>query len=383
MAKTAVDAVADSNHQILHRIMQLAETPDYVKSAGVIDAEQVARLPQTAFADPVNRKFPVHTKAATWLAQTYFDESRHLYSTQLADRVQAQIDKAARYWNIAEHVKQASASIRATQDAGSIDLPDSDFAMVVKVDGQTRRMLPIHSVPNVKAAAAHLYNNRMKYPYEWRKTAARKILHKARELEVADIEPEASEFLAKAASFGSSIPAQVAEKLAHRVLMLSDSPEHKREKVAMSKLVMTVKGMKDIPAPSVMEKLAGIVDRFDREHSFYRYYDQGVETPEEIFFELTQKKAADLRDNYVQLTTGTVVPFTAIQRIKLDKVAAVVGDDFAKAVSADDRLGVDPEKFARIARTLPLDDATLLEKALSASGVMPERLSLADIAVPA
>lgn len=380
MAQTAIDVVADSNHQVLNRIKQLIGLPDYVKTASLVTLDQVVRLPLTAFADVANRRFPLHTKAAAWLAQTYFDECRHLYSTKQAQAVQDKITKAACYWGIVEHVKEASDKLRATQQPNPGELSDADYAMVVKTGNETKRMLPIHSVANVKAAAAHLYNNRMKYPYEWRKIAARKILHKARELGITDIDTDAAIYLDKAASLGSAIPARVAEKLANRTLMLGKK-DH-TEKVAMAKLVKTVNGMKTIPEQAVMEKLAQIIDRFDREHGLYHYYDQGVDTPEEIFFDLTQKSAAELRDNYVQLTTGSVVPFAALAKVELDKVASVVGADFAKAVSSDDSLGVDPVKFARIARTLPRDDAMLLEKALQASGVMAERPSLADISVP-
>jgi len=380
MTKTAVDVVADSNHQVLHRIMQLVDTPDYVKAAGVLDPEQVAQLPQTVFADPASRKFPLHTKAAAWLAQTYFDEARHLYSTQHASQVQDKIDKAASYWGIAGQVKQASDQIRATQSHALDELTDADYALVHKVGEEVKRIMPINSAPSVKAAAAHLFNNRMKYPYNWRKLAARKILHKAAELGVTGIDTESHTFLSKAASLGSAIPTHAAEKLANRALMLNDTKDH-ADKVAMGKLAVTVSKMKDIPRPSVMEKLASIIDRFDRAHKLYRYYDQGVETPEEIVFDLTQKKATDLRDNYVELTTGTVIPFTALIDIKLDKIASVIGNDFAQAVSSDDSLGVDPVKFARIARTLPRDDALLLERALQAAGVEKKAIALADVAI--
>lgn len=361
--------------------MHLVDTPDYVKSAAPIRDEELARLPQVAFADPVNRKFPLHTKAAAWLAQTYFDEAKHLYSTREAAAVQDKITKAAAYWGIAEHVKAASLTLQHTHSQAPTELTDADYAMVVTTGDQKERYWPLNSASSVKAAAATLYNKRMKFPYEWRKIAARKILHKARELGVTDIDSEAQTFLDKAASFGSALPAAAGEKLGHRALMLND--KHRDEKIAMSKLASTVAKMKEIPRPSQMEKIAAIIDQFDRSHGIYKYYDQGVETPEEICFDLTQKKAEQLRDNYVQLTTGSVIPFTALSNVKLDKVAAVIGDDFAKAVSAEDSLGVDPVKFARIARTLPRDDAVLLERALAASGVETKRDSLADISVPA
>ena len=139
--------------------------------------------------------------------------------------------------------------------------------------------------------------------------------------------------------------------------------------------------MNGIPPASAMEKLAQIVDRLDREYGFHSYYDQGVDTPEEIFFALTQKKAASVRNSYIQLATGTVIPFEALQNAPLGKIAAALGDEFSKAVTADDSLDVDLHKFGRIASTLPRDDATLLEQALKSAGILSERPALADVAL--
>ena len=353
--------------------------PDYVKEAAVTDPEQVAKLPNTVFADPVNRKFPLHTKAAAWLAQTYFTESRHLYPTADVVTVQGKITKAAQYWQIEEHVKEAKEALESKQAAASPDLPDGEFALVVKHEEQTYRLLPIHSAQNVEKAAAELYRDRSKYPYAWRKTAARKILHKIAALGVTGLPEGIHEYLTMASSVGSAIPAQAAEKLAHRVLMLPTKDKALKTKAA--KLTKTIAKMNGIPLASEMEKLAQIVDRLDREHGFHHYYDQGVETPEEIFFALTQKKAATFRNSYIQLTTGTVIPFEALQGAPLGKVAAALGDDFSQAVMADGSLDIDLHKFGRVAATLPRDDATLLERALKSVGILSERPALADVTI--
>lgn len=373
----AVDACADTNHQVLHRISRLVALPDYVKDAGITDPEQVAKLPNTVFADPVNRKFPLHTKAAAWLAQTYFTESRHLYPTADAAIVQGKITKAAHFWHIEGHVKEARETLETKQTSMPPDLADTEFALVVKHEDQTHRLFPVHNAQNVEKAASELYRDRSKYPYTWRKTAARKILHKIAELAVTGLPEGVHEYLTMAASIGSAIPSQAAEKLAQRVLMLPANAVELRAKAA--RLAKTVAKMNGIPPAGEMEKLAQIVDRLDREHGFYRYYNAGVETPEEIFFTLTQKKAAVVRNSYIQLTTGTVIPFEALQSIPLGKVAAALGDDFSRAVMADNSLDVDLQKFGRIAATLPRGDATLLERALKAAGVLSERPALADV----
>ncbi|HSN71214.1 MAG TPA: hypothetical protein VLT59_06885 [Steroidobacteraceae bacterium] len=230
----------------------------------------------------------------------------------------------------------------------------------------------------MKAAAATLYSKRASYPYDWRRIAARKILHKAAELNVTGLGDEVHEYLTKAAGFGSTMPRIAAGHISRRAMML---PENERDlKIKTAKLAQSVASMKDIPLPDQMTKLARIFDRFDREQGLHKYYDEGVETPEEMFFGLTEKKARLLRDGHFQLTTGTVVPFAALERIELSKVAKTLGDDFLQRIMADDSIDIDLEKFGQLAATLPRGDATILERALAAAGALETLPDLEDVA---
>lgn len=370
MLKVA-DACDDTDQRIFYRIRSLVEMPAFVKDAAFTDPADAVELPNAVFADPVRRKFPLHTKAATWLSQLYFLENRHKYATPEARRVQEKISNAAGYFGIAGDTKQAAQAWETHQQAEPADLSDADFAIVVDHAGQKIRRFPINNPVNVKSAAAHLYGNRMHYPYDWRRIAARKILHKAAELEVQDIEPDLHVYLTRAAGFGSTAPSIAAEKIGTRFLLLSDA--EKDLKVKTARLAQAVRGMSGIPTPADMTKLAQIIDRLDREHGFYKYYDQGVETPEEMFFDLTQKKAELFRDGYFQLTTGTYVPFAALDKIEISKVAQAIGDDFVKAIMSDKSLDIDLEKFGKLAATLPRDDARILERALQAAGALDQR----------
>ena len=365
MSKSAVDCCDDTNHQRLHKLSRLMKMPDFVESAPTTSPQDVAALPNEAFADPINRKFPLHTKAATWLAQAYFSHDRHLYTTQQATAVQDKIEKAAQYWSITEFTKQARDDVETFTSRVPPDLGDADYALVIEQDGHKQPLLPIHSAENVKAAAATLYNMRSKCPYEWRLIAARKILHKAAQLSV-ELDNGIGSYLTKAAGRGSSFPSRAAEALANRVLMIPDS--QKDVKIAAAKLAKTVSNMPGLPNADRLVKLATIVDRIDREQGFTKYYDEaGLDTPEEIFFELTHEKAAQIRDSFLMLSTGTVVPFEALQKAPLAKIAGALG--FLDRVQSDTSLDVSIEKFAKLAATLPRDDATMLERLLRASSI--------------
>lgn len=349
--------------------------PDFVDKGPAFGPSDVTGLPLAAFADAASRKFPLHTKAATWLAQAYFSHDRHLYTTDQAAVVQDKIDKAAQYWGVEGFTKQARSEVEAFQSAVPPDLKESDFALIVEQDGHKTPMLPINNEANIKAAAAALYNMRSRCPYEWRLIGARKILHKAAKLNVS-LEADLGQYLTKAAGFGSVLPSRAADQLAHRTLMIPDSQKH--VKVAVAKLTKTVSQMTGLPSAKQLVKLATIVDRIDREQGFSKYYDEaGLNTPEEIFFELTQEKAAAIRDSYMTLTTGEVIPFEALSGAPLAKIASALG--FLDRVQTAASMDVSLPKFAKIASTLPRDDAVTLTRLLRAANVKFEAPTAATI----
>ena len=375
MSKAAVDYCADANKSRLHKLSRLMAIPDFVDKGPSFEPKDIATLPVDVFADPANRKFPLHTKAATWLAQAYFSHDRHLYPTQHAAAVQAKIEKAAQYWSIEGFTKQARSEVETFQSSVPPDLQDSDFALIVETDGTKSPMLPINNEVNIKASAATLYNMRGKCPYEWRLIGARKILHKAAALNIK-FENELGAYLTKAAGLGSVFPERAADRLAHRTLMIPDS--QKEVKIAAAKLTKAISQMPGLPSAAQLVKLATIVDRLDREQGFTKYYDEaGLETPEEIFFELTQEKAAAIRNSYMSVTTGEVIPFEALQSAPLAKIAGALG--FLDRVQAANSLDINVVKFAKIASTLPRDDAATLSRLLRAANVKFEDPTAANV----
>jgi len=375
MSKAAVDYCADANKARLHKLSRLMAIPSFVDKGPSFAPEDIATLPLDVFADTANRKFPLHTKAATWLAQAYFSHDRHLYPTPDAAAVQGKIEKAAQYWGIEDFTKQARSEVETFQSSVAPDLQDGDFALIIEKDGTKSPMLPINNETNIKASAATLFNMRGKTPYEWRLLGARRILHKAAALGV-EFEADLGSYLTKAAGFGSVFPERAADHLAHRTLMIPDS--QKEVKIAAAKLTKAISVMPGLPSNSQLIKLATIVDRMDREQGFTKYYDEaGLETPEEIFFELTQEKAASIRSSYMTLTTGEVIPFEALQSAPLAKIAGALG--FLERVQATDSLDVNITKFAKIASTLPRDDAATLSRLLRAANVKFEDPTAANV----
>lgn len=378
---SVVDYCDDANLQQLYTVEKLYGLPGFVKEAGVEDRAAFKDLPSDVFADPSLRKFPCHTKAATWLAEAYFLANKHLYSKESAALTQGRIDKFASYWGIKGLVDGLSKAWAKLASEARPDVSDADHALVVKLDdGKTFRRMPMPNAMSVKLAGEYLYANRFMYPYEWRKTAARRILKKAAEyderaekgeqvagaaLGATRFDPATLDYLEKAAGFGSTHPVRAAEKLANRVLMLGDSQHEVRTKLAH--VIKAVAAKDEFKNAEERYKLAAMIDTIDRETGLYRHYHEGVDLPEEILFEVTQKIAEHVLNSHVTLTTGNMYRLADFAGLPLDKVAAVLGEDFAQAVG-DENLRIDLNKFAEVAPTLPRPDAALLERILRESG---------------
>jgi len=375
MALTKVaDVTDDQSNKMLYKFSRLIDFPEFVKEAETIEPAEVATLPQQVFADPTTRKFPCHTKAATWLSQLYFLEAQHNYPTLRAQEVQGRINKAAAYFAIEDTTKEA-AELWEQHNTPEQTVDDKDYAMIFEQDGKTVRHLPINNEVNIKAAAQKLFEKQARYPFDLRQIAARKILRNATEHK-AQLDDTVEEYLYKAAGFGMTTPARAAEKLGMRALMMPKEAGDMRTK--MAKLTKSVLAMKEIPLTE-LTKLAEIVDRVDTEFGFYQHYNEGIDTPEEIFFELTEKRASALKNEYIQLTTGTLLPVDMIHVLPIAKIAATVGADFLKSIISDSNLDIDIEKFARVAPTLPRDDALLLERAIQSAGASIKQPTFADI----
>jgi hypothetical protein len=234
-------------------------------------------------------------------------------------------------------------------------------------------------------AGEYLYANRASFPYEWRKTAARNILKEAlryddlaeRGVKLAGavlggtrFEPATMEYLERAAGFGMTHPLKAAEKCAQRAYMLRGNFKDYAEK--MAEIAVSLREM-EVASPAQMQKLAAVVDLVDRETGLCNHYHEGVDLPEEMFFDVLEKEAAAMLDSFVTLTTGNSYPVGAFASLPLEKIAAVMGSEFSDAVKSVDGLTVDAAKFAEIAPTLPRNDAALLERALEEAINVPQQ----------
>lgn len=373
---TVLDQTRDPNGQHLYGLLntvdaagvRLFDQPDYVKAAS---ADAVAGNDSVApgvYGNPRDRLFPCHTAAATWVSAAFFHTQKAAMDRRTAEVVEARIDRAAAHHGIAGHVAAVKAAVARTAPRAEADLPDADFALVAQFpDGRAERALPIRNAAEVKAAAAHLERYAADYTFDDRAVIADKILEKAAAYGV-DL-GEAAARLEKRAGRGSSAPATVAELLFSRAQAVRVVGRDLAMAEGLAK--MAVACLTDPEAytlPSTLRKVAGFVDRVDREYKLL-----GLSTlarPEDVLFRVTVKAAEQTLADHVSLTSGSIYAKAALARVPLGEVRAVMGDGFADAVSAGG-LFVDTEKLAQVAPTMPRDDAELFDRLAARFGVRP------------
>ena len=364
-----LDQTSDANGAQLVELARLVELPDYVKNANLEDCRSHERLPPAAYADPLHRRYPGHTKAATWLSALYFIANRSKISSDLAAKVETNLDKAASFWGIQNAVVQLKNELTNKTAENLETLPDSDFAYVwVDEAGVKDRHLPIRNAAEVKAATHWLHQNQdIGLSFKDRSTIAVKILSKAAEYgaHIGGLD----EFLQKQAGRGICDHGEVVRQLKMRVMHIKDATMRTTLQKLAEEVDANPSGTID---PFRLIDLATTVDMIDRSQRFtvkYASEESGIKRPEDFLFAITYDAVEKCATQHCELPTGTVYKVESFKTLKLADVQALLGKDLAEEVQSG--LDVDAAKMAEIASTLPTPDAELLDQLMSQQGQQP------------
>lgn len=364
-----IDHLMDKSLQTLHTMSKQflnGELPAFVKNADVANEKPAADAPLTVYGDAVNRRFPCHTKVATWLSCLYFwgrNQSEKWASACPVDMVADRLTKAAQYWGILPDVQNLQKVITEKSASPERKLEDDDYALIVNYGNERIRRFPIVNATTIKKAAANLYRFRMSYPYAWRKKAANKILERAMKYN-AQPDPVHLDYLVKASGAYPADNAEVASKLQLRSYVFPDEIRERMRKVA--DMLVKNAGVK-------ISKICELLDTVDRHYKKYAMYnapaDNRLEMPEEVCYSGLSVKLAEATPS-VQLTTGSTFALEDIKKAGLEPFSLLPAE-YLTSIVANDKGDLDMAKVADVLPTIPKDDAQTLERTLSAVGVKP------------
>ncbi len=294
----SLEALNDPSGVKLRKLASGLGMPDYVKQAD--PDEDVSSLPSACFGDPAKRRYPLHKRASAWLSRHMFELDKSGYQKDVATIIAARIEKAAALFDAQVDPEQPIKK----EAAGKIMVEvKHDDAKIFKAD--------ISDKANFHKFAQYLVDNKGSMTYGMRRSLARGMLAAGTGFEDS-LPADQRDYIEKAAGFGITTPARVAGVVLDRVAICNrNAPELGHE---LMKMAAEIEGM-DL-TPSVLHKVASMVDILDRAIGLHKYYDTSMKTPEEELFHITEKRASDIKDEGVKTSTGTPTTRTELLRKK-------------------------------------------------------------------
>lgn len=366
------DHISDRGKQVGHGIAlryQL-DAPAALKQASAERLTPPADLPNTAYADPTTRTFPLHTKEATILSAVYLfgqlADGEKWASAMPADRVVSRLERAASFFGVTDDVNAVRADI-TKQAAASFkhDLVPDDYAICEEHDGRQVLRFPAINAPSTKRAAAALYANRTAYPYPWRRKAATRILNRAMQYS-AHLDHDVLAYLTKASGICPADNHTASILLTQRAVLFPESQADTLHKVASA----VEQGAAD-NADSRLN-LCELLDTCDRDMRKTSLYARGLPMPEELLYDVPAAKSASAAES-VTLTTGNTYDVASLLQVP-NEAYRVLGDDVYTSL-LDSSGALDAKQMADAIPTLPRPDAQLLETALKGYSVEPRQES--------
>jgi hypothetical protein len=373
-----VDQTGDLNGQALHRLTRQVNLPDFVKSAGSDEIYGQDGMAANLYAEPLRRRFPVHSGPATYVSTLFFLDRQDRIDPAAAGQIRDNLRKYARFHGIEQSVLDLEEQFakRTTKTAAA---REEDYGLILEPQespsGSRELHCPLRNAQEVKAAAQYLQKHRAAIPYRHRHGLAGRILEKADEYG-AGLPNE--DFVEQQAGHGVCSAKAASELLRNRAQLMRAASRQPGQNSA-AELIATADHLDKIAQavaeqPSMTQnqddlvKLASLLDDADRELELGRFVID-LTPAEEVLFGLTAKQASQAREQHIPTVAGNVYAARDLERVGLAELGDVLGKDFADAVTSG--LQLDGQKLAEIVPTLPRGDAELLERYLDRLGIKP------------
>jgi hypothetical protein len=316
-----VDQFSDPAFGTLYR--QVARMPAleaFVKEAAVV-ADEVGALPDTAFAWPAERKFPIHTPEHAALSFAYSK-----VASVLPTEVRSNIVQALEVYGVPEDTF-AEQEMKVASDENDYLVPE-------------HRLFPVKTAEQCKLAQDNLVRSLSKLDLEHRAIACGNLVKKADALGV-ELRPEVLQL----AGLVVSSTKTAAQWLDARASQL---PEGDTYKTAYETLANHIrKGPEELSERAGLLKVAAAIGELDEKSGLDKHYDRRLPDALRTVFntEKLASKSVDLGGTYITVAKLAQLPASFWE----DLGGKELGDEIAPGGV------VDQSKLATVVDTLPLD----------------------------
>lgn len=321
-----VDQFSDPTLAVLVHLV--ADRPKIASTVGDADIkpEEAEGLPDTAFAWPEKRAFPIFSPEHAILSRVYRENH-----PAVPAHVDVAIKEACDVYGIPDAI------FERVKIAAPVDNPDDYLLPDLK-------RLPVRSAAQVKEAEEKLVREFTKLSMTHRAMACKRLVDKAAQFDVT-LHPLMHKFA------GFTVTS---------TRVLTDWIEARREaapeqyKSAFQKLADTTKTLPaEIRDRQTQIKLAETIGELDQMAGLVEHYDRRL--PDAMLTVFNTEKIAGAG---VDLN-GTFVPTARLASYPSTFYSDVLGDDIVRE-AADGHGGIDPHRLAAILETLPRDMKNVL-----------------------
>jgi len=292
-------------------------------------AEEVASLPETAFAWPEERRFPVHSPEHAALSYVYAKEAAETPRDAL-QRIQQALDVYQVPQDIFQEVKVASEE--SPDDWLCPDLKLFPVRTAAEFSRAQRDF--VESYPKLDMAHRRMASLALYKQASQRKVALDPLVQKTAGQTVSHL-PTMSAWL-KARASATKVPEVRAafDKLAAEIAVFGEES-------------------KDLQA---LTKFATAIEQLDELGGLVRFYDRKLPDPQLTVFN-TSKLAAESMD-----IAGAMIPLSKLAALPSSFWEDLGGRELADEIAPGGR--VDAQKMATVVETLPMDLKTILRSQL-------------------
>lgn len=351
-----MDVLHDQSHRQFIGIAETYDVPEYVMENEVPTKEAYdGSIPDSLFADPVHRMFPVDTAANTWLSAAYFKEAADsIRAADLRELVHDRIVKAAgAHGNIKDVQAVLSFTGPASVDPSELD---ANYAYVVK-DAAGRsacRRYPIYDRAGLKLACDYFARNRSSYSTADRTKIAAGILRRAAELGEDDVPSLVNKEAGYAVPYRPTLLAELLE----RAKLTKDA----ESATVIATLVEVVGFATADELIKSADEIVAVIDDLDVLNGMTRHYGRDLLSPREVVYSMDIKEAESLVKDTVTLNR---LSFSTAKLAELgpDVFRDVLGDAIIAEIS-NGQGKLDASKMAAVLPTLPRPDKVVLEDSI-------------------
>ena len=294
-----MDSTTDNSFRTLWGIMKTAGTPDYVANGALVDASDAAALPNSVFADSVNRRFPLTDRANTWASAGYFAKtaSAEGYSKGMKDAVCSRILRAADVYGIGADVRDMMDKIAESEKPAPMDKTAADDAS--NYCDPSHRGYPVFDKEGAALANDFFERNAYKYGHERRREIAKNIMKKCAEYGV-----QASEQVRMSAGDGFPNRDTLAENLLFRANELMQRGTYKMAS-ELCKFAEEICECSDEDLDRNREGIFDALSGIDEMTGIDDCYNRKFCAPEELVFDITPSSMREMIEDAIPLGRET------------------------------------------------------------------------------